>query len=277
MQRPACAGRSRSSLAPVPQLHQQQSLKTDDANLQEHQRCTGCKGCRGEGGAPAAAVPPSLLLEHPSVAVLVCAQAGDPDASLGLQDDDSSLVLYGDPSRLSTRPRGSVMSGTFRCRAGQHCLKLQIGLGSHHSSVSLPLQVPMSRVRPFSRPSKGSPPGRGQTQALKPTCRYDINSVNTLPTRNPCNVQLLLPMAHADLAAPTCCAPCRPLAARPAACAAQTLKSTPCRASQTRLSSRLLGLLITVMVMTAACWRQDRRSWLGLAPARSPATQACCR
>lgn len=39
-------------------------------------------------------------------------QADDSFASLGADGDDSSLVLYRDPSRISAQPsRGSVLSG----------------------------------------------------------------------------------------------------------------------------------------------------------------------
>lgn len=64
----------------------------------------------------------------------------------------------------------------------------------------LQLQVPTSRAKPSSRPSKGSPPG-SWTQALKPTCRYSVNCVNQkLETHATC-----WPTAHTDLPAPTCC------------------------------------------------------------------------
>jgi hypothetical protein len=39
-------------------------------------------------------------------------QANESHASLDADDDDSSLVLYRDPSRASAQSRGSFMSGT---------------------------------------------------------------------------------------------------------------------------------------------------------------------
>lgn len=139
----------------------------------------------------AAPVSPRLLLEHPSVAVLVCAQADDPAEPLGLQYDDSSLVLYGDPSRLSTRSRGSVMSGTCTLPCtGQHCLDLQLDDEVHHSSESA-LAGAHEQGETFFTALKRQPSWQSDTGSEAYTqVQHQLCQHQKLLVKTPCQIEL---------------------------------------------------------------------------------------